>query len=200
MMQSSISDGALSYRPTVHPPISSWLPRSLCKKERTRRSQTSARPWLPIPTWALPTSGLPPSSPTVTKSTKRSFIFAAQIEIDPDVPAAYCDVAHLLRRQGNLTEAAKYDAKGEMVSSRQAEVQRLRGTELVRQGKLDQAIALFQTAISLAPDSALAHNNLADALALQGNINEALSHYRRALAIDPAFAPAKHGLEQLSNR
>ena len=60
-----------------------------------------------------------------------------------------------------------------------------RGTELAQQGKTDEAIAQFQTAIAAYPDYAQAHNNLADALALQGNIDGAIVHYRQALEIDP---------------
>ena len=123
--------------------------------------------------------------------------FRRAIEIDPDVAFPYYQIAQLLRRQGKMSEAAKYDERGQKASRRYAETQNLRGTELAQQGKLDEAIAQFQMAIAAYPDYAQAHSNLADALALQGNIDDAIAHYRQALSIDPNFAPAKQGLDKL---
>ncbi len=125
--------------------------------------------------------------------------FRRAIEIDPGVAYPYYQLAQLLRKQGQMSEAAKYDEGGKKASLRYAETQNLRGTELAQQGKIDEAIAQFEMAISVYPDYAQAHFNLADALALQGNINGAIKHYRRALEIDPSFAPAKQGLERLLN-
>jgi len=125
--------------------------------------------------------------------------FRRAIELEPDTPLLYQRLALLLRRQGKTSEAAKVEQRGKKASHRQAEAQNLRGTELARQGKFDQAISQFEVAIAIFPDYAAAHNNLADALASQGNINDAIAHYRRALSIDPNFAPAKRSLQQLSN-
>ena len=111
------------------------------------------------------------------------------MEIDPDAPFPYRQLAQLLRSQGKTSEAAKYDQRGSKASHRYAEAQNLRGTELTQQGKIREAIAKFQMAVAADPDYAQAHNNLADALALQGDIDGAIAHYNRALEIDPNFAP-----------
>ena len=103
------------------------------------------------------------------------------IEIDPDVAFPHYQMARLLRKQGKMSEAARFDERGNKASRRYAETQDLRGTELAQQGKVDEAIAQFESAIAAYPDYVQAHNDLADALALQGNIRDAIVHYRRAL-------------------
>jgi tetratricopeptide (TPR) repeat protein len=65
-----------------------------------------------------------------------------------------------------------------------------RGTDLLRRGQLDAAIAEFRTAIELFPEHAQAHNNLGVALGRHGNVDDAVSQYQQALAIDPGYTEA----------
>ncbi|MBE9181416.1 tetratricopeptide repeat protein [Oculatella sp. LEGE 06141] len=54
------------------------------------------------------------------------------------------------------------------------------GVQLGKQGQLDEAIAEFEQALAIAPDSAETHYNLGIALSKQNNINLALTHLQRA--------------------
>lgn len=65
------------------------------------------------------------------------------------------------------------------------------GVELRALGRLPEAEAALRTALRYRPDSALAHNNLANVLAQRGN-PEALQHYAAAVQIEPGSA-AYHG-------
>jgi predicted O-linked N-acetylglucosamine transferase (SPINDLY family) len=76
------------------------------------------------------------------------------------------------------------------------EAQRLyqQGNALAMQGRIDQAIAHYERALSLRPDYAEAHANLGNALAMQGRIDPAIEHYQRAVALQPNFAPTYNNL------
>lgn len=58
------------------------------------------------------------------------------------------------------------------------------------QGRLEQAIASYQKALSLAPASAAAHVNLGAALAQQGRHGEACVSFRKALILEPGLPDA----------
>ena len=62
------------------------------------------------------------------------------------------------------------------------------------QGKLEEAIAEFRTAIRLKPDFAEAHYNLGIALAGQGKLEEAIAEYRAAIRLKPDDAEAHNNL------
>jgi Flp pilus assembly protein TadD len=55
------------------------------------------------------------------------------------------------------------------------------GNALAQQGKIDEAIAHYYTALRIKSNSANTHNNLGVALFGLGKINEAIAHYRVAL-------------------
>jgi tetratricopeptide (TPR) repeat protein len=56
---------------------------------------------------------------------------------------------------------------------------------LVRQGRLDEAVAHYVAALRIKPDFAEAHNNLGLVLADQGKVDDAMSHYSEALGVLP---------------
>ncbi len=57
-------------------------------------------------------------------------------------------------------------------------------------GRLDEAIANYNKAISIDPDFAEAYNNLGIALKGLGRLDEAVESYNRAISINPDFAEA----------
>jgi tetratricopeptide (TPR) repeat protein len=59
------------------------------------------------------------------------------------------------------------------------------GVALHHQGRLDEAVAAYRSALELAPNSALASSNLSDALAHLGRLEEAEAAARRAVEIEP---------------
>ncbi len=60
--------------------------------------------------------------------------------------------------------------------------------------RTDEAVALYERALFLRPDSVDAHNNLGVAFMAQGRIDEAVTHYERAISLDPAHASAHNNL------
>jgi tetratricopeptide (TPR) repeat protein len=59
------------------------------------------------------------------------------------------------------------------------------GIVFLSKGKLDEAIALLQSAADLRPDNSPAQENLAKALLQKGRVAEALVHYRKLLELQP---------------
>jgi protein O-mannosyl-transferase len=59
------------------------------------------------------------------------------------------------------------------------------GIVFLRQGKVNEAISLLQTAVDLRPDNSPAHENLAKALLQKGQVADALIHYRKLLELQP---------------
>jgi tetratricopeptide (TPR) repeat protein len=68
------------------------------------------------------------------------------------------------------------------------------GVALDRHGDSAAALQQFQQAVSLQPNYAAAHCNLANGLARQGRFEVAIAHYRQALQIEPGMAAAQANL------
>jgi len=64
------------------------------------------------------------------------------------------------------------------------------GNALKEQGKLDEAIAAYNKALSIKPDHAEAYNNMGVTLQDQGKLGEAIAAYNKALSIKPDYAEA----------
>ncbi len=57
------------------------------------------------------------------------------------------------------------------------------GAELLKKGKVDEAIDFYQKGLQTDPDNAGSHYNLGTALLQKGKVDEAISHFQRALEI-----------------
>ena len=68
------------------------------------------------------------------------------------------------------------------------------GAELVKAGRLDEAIGHYRRVLQINPNFAEAHNNLGLALAEKGQLDEAIGYYRRALQTDPKNAEVHDNL------
>ena len=68
------------------------------------------------------------------------------------------------------------------------------GNDLLRKGRVDEAIADFQKALAIQPDYELAHYNFGYALLQKGQVDDAISHFKKAVAIQPDFVEAHHNL------
>ena len=61
---------------------------------------------------------------------------------------------------------------------------------MLRRGQGHAAVAQFEAALRLSPDSTTAHINFALALASQGKVSAAIWHLRRALELNPCSVDA----------
>ena len=68
------------------------------------------------------------------------------------------------------------------------------GVYYSEQGRVDEAIEQFNTAIKINPRHAQAHNNLGIAYTKKMMFNEAIAEYKRALVLDPRHAKAYYNL------
>jgi tetratricopeptide (TPR) repeat protein len=70
----------------------------------------------------------------------------------------------------------------------------LRGLELVRQGKVDEAIVAFQQGLSQAPKDAVMLDATGAAYMLKGDTEEAKKYLLMSLRVSPALVPARKNL------
>ena len=68
------------------------------------------------------------------------------------------------------------------------------GGLLKLQGQLDEAIAVFETAIKIAPDFAIAHYNLGLTHRVRGHLEPAIAAYQKAISLNPDYAEAHQNL------
>lgn len=68
------------------------------------------------------------------------------------------------------------------------------GLELVRQGKMDEAIKHYRKALQINPDYEEVHSNLGEVLIQQGQTGEAIVEFHKALQINPSFLEARNNL------
>jgi tetratricopeptide (TPR) repeat protein len=78
-----------------------------------------------------------------------------------------------------------------------ADVDNNMGNALQDQGKLEEAIASYEKALSLKPDYAEAYNNMGNALKDQGKLEEAIASYEKVLSLKPDYAEAHRNLSTL---
>jgi protein O-mannosyl-transferase len=67
-------------------------------------------------------------------------------------------------------------------------------TELRDEGRLDDAIALYQTGLRINNSDMFGHNDFGVALYEKGRVDEAIAHYETALRINPTIASAHSNL------
>jgi Flp pilus assembly protein TadD len=68
------------------------------------------------------------------------------------------------------------------------------GNALFKKGSVDEAIAHFQKALQIKPNSAGAHNNLGSALLQKGSVDEAIASFQKAQQIKPDDAEVQDNL------
>jgi protein O-mannosyl-transferase len=68
------------------------------------------------------------------------------------------------------------------------------GTELLKQGRVIEAVAQFNKALKIQPEYAVAHNNLGNAFLRLGQTADSYTHLQKALEFDPNNAEAQNNI------
>jgi tetratricopeptide (TPR) repeat protein len=75
-----------------------------------------------------------------------------------------------------------------------ADTHNIWGVELLRAGKVPEAVGEFEQALRLKPDYVQAHINLGNALGQSGRVQEEIEQYEQALRLDPDQAETQYNL------
>ncbi|NJP10805.1 MAG: tetratricopeptide repeat protein [Leptolyngbyaceae cyanobacterium RU_5_1] len=104
---------------------------------------------------------------------------------------------------GRLSEAEQIYGQISQVQPENVELMQRLAYLACQLNKFDQAIASYQKALELNPDSsvaALLHNDLGNVLIQQGKFEEAAQSYRRALKLNPTSTEAHNNLGNVLNQ
>jgi len=107
------------------------------------------------------------------------------LELDPNCASAHFNLAATLVREGDFAGAEAHYRQA-LPGRATAETHNGLGYVLAHQGRQDEAIAEFRTAVDIDPHFSPAYNNLAEALEQQGKLEDAAETYRRSLAELPS--------------
>jgi superkiller protein 3 len=99
-----------------------------------------------------------------------------------------------LRSAAVLTIAVVVAGTAALAANNEAIKRNNFGAELVKQGRLDEAVTEFQSAIQSDPRYAAAHANLAYTYDRLGRVDEAIAAYKETVALDPKNAVAFNNL------
>ena len=108
------------------------------------------------------------------------------LRLSPEWPQAHMNLAALFARQGRMKEAG--EARAQL------------GYVLLKHGKHQAAVELFQKEVAARPDDAAAHNNLGAALLLRGDVGPAIDQFEHALRINPGHERARRNLTAAQQR
>ncbi|MCA9727421.1 MAG: hypothetical protein R3E12_00135 [Candidatus Eisenbacteria bacterium] len=108
------------------------------------------------------------------------------IAITTDEKRFLMESAVLMRDSGRLDQAAvMFEAIVSLVDDRHLPLIGLGSVEFER-GAFERAVERFEDAVAFAPDCALAHAHLGEALAFSRHLEEAQLALRKATELDPA--------------
>jgi spermidine synthase len=106
-------------------------------------------------------------------------------------PSAVAEARRLAEREGRVVAGSAYLG---MIVPESAGMYNVLGVASATDGRLDEAITAFSTALALEPDNARAHWHLGAAFASQNRRDEALEHLQRSVQLDPENGSAQHDL------
>jgi len=109
---------------------------------------------------------------------------------------AYCAIGRLLAAKGDYEEALDSFAQGIKLKPNNGELHISMASTLMEMGKVEDAIGVFQTAVTLKPDAKL-YNNLGLAFTSVGNAEGAMNSYKTAIWHDPNNAEAHYNYGNL---
>jgi Flp pilus assembly protein TadD len=127
-------------------------------------------------------------------------VFRDLVSAGDPLPTGYIGLAQVLLRTGRAEEAAADLGDAEKKLGPTFLISYFRGLALDRAGKASEALAAFQQALHLNPNSAEAHLHLGKTEFALSHVNEALAELHEALRLDPGNTQAKRLLSQAYRR
>jgi spermidine synthase len=106
-------------------------------------------------------------------------------------PSEVAEARRLAEREGRSVAGSPYLG---MIVPESAGMYNVLGVASATEGRLDEAITAFSTALALEPDNARTHWHLGAAFASQNRRAEALEHLQRSVQLDPENSSAQHDL------
>jgi tetratricopeptide (TPR) repeat protein len=119
--------------------------------------------------------------------------FRAAVQIEPEAAKSRRNLADALASARQYDEAIDQFRRAAGVDPT-GSVHYDLGSLFLELDRIEEAIAEFRAALTMAPDSVQTHNNLGIALGIQGRLDDAIGHFQRALAIQPDFEDARRNL------
>jgi tetratricopeptide (TPR) repeat protein len=127
-------------------------------------------------------------------------VFRDLVSAGDPLPTGYIGLAQVLLRTGRAEEAAADLSDAEKKLGPTFLISYFRGLALDRAGKPSEALAAFQQAVHLNPNSAETHLHLGKAELALRHVNEAIAEFHETLRLDPANIQAKRLLSQAYRR
>ncbi len=127
-------------------------------------------------------------------------VFRDLVTAGDPLPTGYIGLAQVLLRTDRAEEAAAELGDAEKKLGPKFLISYFRGLALDREGKRSEALAAFQDAVRLNPNSAEAHLNLGKTEFSLGQVHEAIAELQEALRLDPGNKQAKRLLSQAYRR
>jgi tetratricopeptide (TPR) repeat protein len=111
----------------------------------------------------------------------------------PSISQEYGPYVRALLQQGDYARASEQLGVAVVLdrTAQKDESMLALGQALARSGKLDAAIAAFQSALVDSPRNPMLHYELANTLAARGEVGAALQEYQATLELNPNFAEAR---------
>jgi tetratricopeptide (TPR) repeat protein len=109
-------------------------------------------------------------------------------------------IAHTYKEMEDFTNALAYCAQAEEIQSNNYELWNLKGFCHFKRQDHDAAIACFERAIEIDPNSGIDYANIGSNLRDKGDREGAIAMYEKALSLDPTIEFARDGLKRLSEQ
>jgi tetratricopeptide (TPR) repeat protein len=141
-------------------------------------------------------TGFAESSLAAGETTAARAEYEGALRIDPDFVAALIGMGVVSAEQ----EAEMWLARALRLDPDSAEPHNNLGALRLRQGRMHEAVELFEKAVTLKPGFGTASLNLGGTLARLDRVDEAIPHYQAALAERPSLVAAHYDLGVLLAR
>jgi Tfp pilus assembly protein PilF len=122
--------------------------------------------------------------------------FSQAVRIRPQHASAHSELGVALAKTGKTREAIEHFGRAIDIYPTAVTYTNL-GLAHLREGRPDQSVEKFRSALRLNPGYFDAHLNLAIALSRLGKLQEARGHFLEAIRIDPSHAGVRSGLGTL---